>query len=287
MYTNLAYLSEKNDYSQPLTVKSCGHYKIYSHPHAVSNRPSGRSDYQLVYTAAGRTHFNINGTEHTLAAGDVVLYRPGEPQHYSYYAKDKPEIFWVHFSGSGVEKILENCHLTSQNIFHIGVQPEMNNLFTRIIDEIQKQKNGFRRITTLLLENILLLTSRHKLQSNDEPVQEEQKATPLSNIQHEITMAVSYFNEHYMEAISIEDYAKSRNMSSCWFIRNFKKWIGVTPTQHIISARIASAQSLLENTDYNVTQIATLVGYDDPMYFSRTFRKKVGISPSEWRKKCY
>lgn len=56
------------------------------------------------------------------------------------------------------------------------------------------------------------------------------------------------------------------------------------PAQYILSLRISNAQSLLENTSYNVTEISNIVGYENPLYFSRVFKKQCGMSPSEFRR---
>ena len=73
-------------------------------------------------------------------------------------------------------------------------------------------------------------------------------------------------------------------MSVSWFIRNFKEYTGTTPTQYLLSLRISNAQSLLESTSFNVTEIAEIVGYNNPLYFSRLFKKQCGVSPTEFRK---
>ncbi len=73
-------------------------------------------------------------------------------------------------------------------------------------------------------------------------------------------------------------------MSTSWFIRNFKLYTGSTPLNYILNIRISNAQSLLENTKYNITEIAAITGYDNPLYFSRLFKKQTGLSPSEYRK---
>ena len=100
----------------------------------------------------------------------------------------------------------------------------------------------------------------------------------------DIDKAMLYFAEHYNEDICIEDYAEEHLMSTSWFIRNFKQYTGSTPMQYILSKRISNAETLLRNEHYNITEISNIVGYDNPLYFSRIFKKIKGISPTEYRK---
>ena len=108
-------------------------------------------------------------------------------------------------------------------------------------------------------------------------------------LDYEMDLAAQYFNDHYNTDINIEQYAASRGMSVSWFIRNFKEYSKITPMQYIVSIRIANAQVLLETTTYTVAEIGQIVGYDNPLYFSRIFHKQKGISPSGYRKRinCY
>ena len=74
-------------------------------------------------------------------------------------------------------------------------------------------------------------------------------------------------------------------MTDCWFNRIFKQVVKVTPMQYILSLRMTNAINLLDNSDYNITQVAAAVGYDNPLYFSRLFAKYVGVPPTEYRKR--
>ena len=96
--------------------------------------------------------------------------------------------------------------------------------------------------------------------------------------------AQQYFQEHYNEDIQIKDYAKSRSMSVSWFLRSFKEFVGQPPAQYLLTLRMNNAVSLLETTDYNVTEISAIIGYDNALYFSRLFKKHKGVSPSEYRR---
>ena len=103
-------------------------------------------------------------------------------------------------------------------------------------------------------------------------------------IQDEMTRARYYFEEHYNEDISIEQYAASRSMSTSWFSRSFRSATGTSPMQYILQIRIRNAQTLLETTDDSISNIASIVGYDNPLYFSRLFSRAKGVSPTGYRK---
>ncbi len=277
MYANSAYLGNSHfddaDFSNSLTVKSCGNYRLLKRRAFTTYRPKGRGDFQLLYISSGKTHFFFGDSEIELTAGSVVLYRPFEKQKYIYYSGDKPEVFWVHFSGTDALKTLAKYGLADKTIFRPGTSPEFNRLFLQIINELRTPELHSAEFLSLLLQNIFLLVSRFSSKNRNS-----------SGTSLEIENAIAFFNENYTQNISIDDYAKENHMSLSWFIRSFKKHTGITPMQYILSARIANAQSLLESSGYTVSEIASIVGYDNPMYFSRIFKKQTGFSPLEYRK---
>lgn len=283
MYISSAYLNNSRidfkDKSRPLIVGSCGTYRLYTRPKLPSYRPHGRIDYQLLYIASGKAHFFFDGKEEIVSAGHMVLYRPKEVQKYVYYGTDHTEVYWVHFTGSNVKNILRKYGMSdSTRVFYSGVSLEYQNIFLQMIHELQICKEDYQELLTLLLNQLFILIHR-QLGLNAE-------RKTISSIQkNEVDLAITYFNENYNQDISIEKYAASRHMSTCWFIRSFKQFTGVTPMQYILSVRISNAQSLLEETEYNITEIGNIVGYENPLYFSRIFKKQRGLSPSEYRKR--
>jgi len=161
-------------------------------------------------------------------------------------------------------------------MFFCGSSSTYAYLYKEIISELQNCRVGYRELCQMYLRQIFLLIQRSR---------QERTPTVSSYIQEEMDYARRYFNEHYNEEINIEAYAQTRNMSVSWFIRNFKQVTMKSPMQYILAVRINNAVSLLESTDYNVTEISAIVGYDNPLYFSRIFKKQKGLSPSDYRKK--
>lgn len=199
----------------------------------------------------------------------MVLYQPKEVQKYVYYVEDHPEVFWIHFTGYDVKNILEYHGISlDQHVFYSGTLPEYKMLFRKIIRELQQCEDGYEDYIASLFNNILLLVSR----------QQQNGENYIVTIPEEIEMAVSYFNENYNTKISVAQYAESLHISTNWFIRNFKQHMKISPAQYLLSLRMVNAQSLLENTDYSVGEVAEIVGYDNQLYFSRVFKKSTELA---------
>lgn len=282
MYINSAYLNRSlvdfKDKSRPLIVGSCGTYHLYTRPRLPTHRPRGRLDFQILYIASGKAHFYFDGSEKgtVVSAGHMIIYRPKEPQRYVYYGQDQTEVYWVHFTGNNVKNILRHYGIMdSMRVISTGTSLEYKGIFQKMIQELQRCQTHYPELLTLLLLQLLIQINRQI--HRDHRKKDEYLDT-------EMELAMQFFNSHYNTDINIEEYAASRGMSVSWFIRNFKRYTHTTPMQYLVERRMTNAQVLLETTNYNITEIGKLVGYDNPLYFSRIFRKQKGISPSEYRK---
>ena len=280
MYINSGYLNHSRlafvDKSRPLIVASCGTYRLSSHYKLPTWWRSGRPDWQLLYVASGKAHFYIKGQEVIVTAGNMVLYQPKQEMHYEYFGKDKPEVYWVHFTGGQVRSILKRHDVPmDNNVFYAGNSPTYGYLFKEMILELQTCRVGYEALLSMYLEQIFVLVQRSRL---------DKSPVVSSHLQEEMGIARRYFQEHYNEDINIEEYALSRNMSVSYFLKKFKEVTTKSPMQYILGIRISNAVSLLESTDYNVTEISTIIGCDNPLYFSRIFKKQKGVSPSDYRK---
>lgn len=279
MQMNAAYLDpidvDLPDLTRPLRVRSAGFYRLETHPVLRTFRPAGRTDYQLLYVTAGRAFFQLEdkAEDTEVSAGSMILFRPGQRQSYVYYGPDRPEVFWVHFTGNQVEQLLSESDFGEKQVFFPGICPVCRQLFQQMILELQRCRPRFEELVLNLFRQLLLYASRR--------MTEQQLGGNADG--PGLEAAVRYFTEHYAENIVIADYAEAHNVSVSGFIHRFRQYTRMTPMQYILSLRLANAQSLLDTTDYTVTQIAALVGYENPLYFSRLFKKHLGMSPQTYR----
>ncbi len=288
MYMNTAYLkdllvsprtpADREDTSAPLVVTCCGLYRMKTMKRLDTTRPAGRRDYQLLYFHSGKGRFFFDGDEGPetiIHPGQMVFFHPGDPQIYHYTAQDKTEVFWVHFTGNDVASFIRKFDLPEKTgVINTGVHSIYQDIFLEMIRELQLYKNGFEEMLVLNLKRLLLLTKR----TMAEP------AATTTAMEDVISEAVAYFGENYATDIVVKDYAKDHFVTTSWFINSFKAYTGRTPRDYITSLRITNAFTLLANGGYSVKEIASLVGYDDPLYFSRVFKKSTGYTPGEYRK---
>lgn len=285
MYINSAYLNRSlvdfKDKSRPLIVGSCGTYHLYTRPRLPTHRPKGRLDFQILYIASGKAHFYFDKSEQdtVVTAGHMVFYRPKEPQRYVYYGEDQTEVYWVHFTGGNVKNILWHYGITNDmRVLETGTSLEYSRIFKQMIQELQRCQIHYPDLLTLLLLQLLIQIQRQ--------IGREHRRKDMY-LDKEMELAIQFFNDNYNTEISIEEYAAARGMSVSWFIRSFKQYTHTTPMQYLVERRMTNAQVLLETTSYNITEIGNLVGYDNPLYFSRIFKKQKGMSPSEYRKQSF
>ncbi len=265
MYLNSAYLHNSlidfKDKSRPLIVGSCGTYRLHTHPKLPTYRPRGRLDFQIIYVSAGTAHFHFGSAQNdtVVSAGNMVIYRPKEFQKYEYYATDQTEVYIT----------------DDMRVVYAGTSLEYVRIFKKMISELQRRQADYEEMLSMLLRHLFILLHRQL---------SKQRVLKNEYLDSEMDLAAQYFNDNYNSDISIQNYAASRGMSVSWFIRNFKDYTGSTPMQYIVSVRITNAQMLLETTKYTVTEIGRIVGYENPLYFSRVFRRQKGFSPSAYRK---
>lgn len=241
-----------------------------------STRPNGRTDYHLLYIATGYCHITEKNREISVPAGNIILYYPNEPQKYKFIGEEKSLSFYVHFSGTGCEKILKRIGLVDKRFFYVGVDYQIEKLFAKMIGEFLSQKDFREEYCANYLWELLLLIGRKISDKKNNKYSSDKRIEEIQLLMYD------EFNSNY----SISQYADICNISKSRFLHLFKEITGISPNQYILSVRIKKAKSLLQDTDMSVASIAEYVGISEQNYFSRVFKKQVGISPTDYREKA-
>ncbi len=230
------------------------------------SRPHGRQDYQLLVVSKGVGTFRINGEERKQSAGSGILYKPQEPQIYSF--DEQSEYFWFHFSGSEVSSLLERLHLTD-TFFRVRRPDVVSELWEQMLNGTAVKSDAAEDLLCGLF--IVLLS---KLNAGENAAD-----SGLLNVINRIKSEGFY-------GPTTDEYAKEAGFSKYHFIRKFKKLTGKTPKAYKAAVLTEKAKDMIRNTELTVSEISALLGFDDSLYFSRFFKNNVGLSPNKYRSRC-
>ena len=258
-----------------LFVKSCGHYKLIHLAKMMTSRPEGRRDYQLLYVAEGMAHFRLGEVSYDVGKGGVFIYPPEVPQNYYYILAEKPDIFWLHFTGREAAGLLSGLGLVTGQPMQLHGKEELQELFEKIIIELRFERPNYTQMAAVFFHQLLITLSR---QYQNEGLEKQTYHSMFDEV-------INRFHHDYQREINIAALAEEYHTSCSWFIREFKKYSGYSPKQYITNLRLQHARELLDNQYLSVNNVASLVGYENQLYFSRVFRKYTGLSPSEYREK--
>ena len=104
---------------------------------------------------------------------------------------------------------------------------------------------------------------------------------------NKVLPAIHYIDENYFDEINLDSLAKLCIMSKTNFRRTFHSVFGVSPIQYLLTVRIRRAEEMLKHSGYTISQIAEKCGFKDYEYFCRTFKKRIGKTAGQLRKKTY
>lgn len=265
-------LSNYKDEVHYITVNCAGYYRNSSGSQYQCDREKGRKDYLLMYCASGREQVTCGERQEKLEQGWVSLHKPGVPQYLHHELEDST-LYWVHFTGLGCEELLQSCRLTESGVYSVGVSPEIESVFLRLVEEIMVKGEEYERICSALMVYMLLLMGRG-IQRTHLGLKEETRRSILN--------AISYIHANYSRKMTVDGLAARAYLNKYAFIRQFKAFSGYTPIEYIIRVRMQKAREMFERPGITVKEVAAEVGYDNPFYFSRLFKKTQGMSPEHY-----
>lgn len=152
-------------------------------------------------------------------------------------------------------------------------------LKTRILSLLRQRKQ---------LQELYLSKLSEKNTQEENNVNEWEPSQPqVTPYDEQFMQQVMSFMEEQMDNtdITIDDFANKLMLSRTVFYRKLKSIVGLTPIDFVCEMRIKRAAQLIEKSEYSFSQIAYMTGFNDPKYFSRRFKKSMGVTPTEYKEK--
>ena len=265
------------------TIPPRTHYPPTQHPDTYLFTPDkGRiiNEYQLVYITDGCGWFLSKHTkkQQKVTAGTMILLFPGEWHSYAPDSMTGWSEYWIGFRGEHIDnRVRKGFFSISEPLHNVGVSSSIIGLYDEIIRIAQKEKAGYQQMISSIVLSILG-TVYYKSKNGQ---------YTDSYIVDKINEARDIIKNNTESYISQEDIAKQLGLGYSWYRRMFKEYTGVSPAQYHLQQKIMKAKELLTTTDKNISEIAYSFHFENVCQFSTFFKKKEGITPSEFRKRTH
>lgn len=258
---------------EQLHVTDIGMYPAASH-HYVERR-GGIADVILIYCLSGKGRLEIDNTIHSVGQGHVVLIPPWTPHVYRADDADPWSIYWVHFAGTQAAAALRSLHVCRTSpLLYVPDTRLMRDAFEEVFATLKYHYSdaGLLAMTSELLRLIAAV----KLHQGHSRRQRQ-------GVEDRVLATQSFMERHLDMRLRLKELAALSGQSVPYYSRLFKERTNQSPMDWFIQRKIQKACELLDQTDLTIRHIAERVGYDDPYYFSRIFKRIQGRSPAQYR----
>lgn len=233
----------------------------------------------IEYVIDGYGYINVDGENYTASAGDVYILRKGTTHTYcSDTQKPWVKIFF-NIRGSLAEKILEEYQLGKTGTVVLrgtGLEPDFRELLAKLSDDAVSQAERFDYAALGFLKIVIKLSNLDKAQKD---ICGEQL-----NAEDEMNRLLEYIAKNPKRIVGNQELANVIFRSKDYLIKQFHRSFGITPYEYQLQQKFFSASNMLKNTKFSVKEIASTIGYNDQHYFSYMFKKRCGMSPTQYRK---
>lgn len=259
-------------------IPSGTHYPLTKHPDSYNfSEQGGRilNEYQFVYITKGRGFFESKNLKlQQVKAGDLFLLFPGEWHNYYPDNNFGWDEYWVGFKGRYFEQLLaEHFFSKEMPLLHIGISNSLINLYEDLIRTATNEKSGYQVMLAGILQH---MTSTIYYKYRNQPFGD-------TYIIEKIAEARRLMREQIESPVSSEAIANQLGVGYSWFRRMFKNYSGISPAQYQIQLRLIRAQELLTRTTLSISEIAYQLHFENAGQFATFFRKREGLTPTQYR----
>lgn len=230
---------------------------------------------ELFYITSGKGYFLVKGHKCPVEKNHLIIINP-QIEHSEFSSEERPLEYVV----LGIEGLQFTPSTTQQEdipVVHITqADSRIAHCIDGLRDEVQYSRPGQEAICQSLLNIILLLILRQK----DIHV----AITAFNNVSAECMAIKDYIDSHFKDPITLDLLAQQAHQNKYYVAHTFKEAFGVSPIKYLMERRVEESKYLLEETDYSIGQIASIMGFSSSSHYSQAFRRSTSLSPNEYRK---
>lgn len=264
-FEELNYLTYDESKEYPIRIEAIG----ITHPNKKYFIERQHADYYVLeYITSGKGYVICDDKKYTVEENDVYLIHIGTKHRYGADANNPYEKIWVNFFSGVFTDIISAYGLSNKVVFK---NTDCKELFTELLDLAKKYNDNeeiYLKASEIIFRIILKLVDSSEKQSIS--------ATAIK--------AKEILDQLVYRKVTMQDLYSEIHLSKSQISREFKKYFNLTPYQYLLNRRISIAQNLLTKTNLSIKEISDSLCFADEYHFSTLFKKKIGISPSAYRK---
>jgi AraC family transcriptional regulator of arabinose operon len=245
----------------------------------VIDRPQGMDGWILNYTAEGVGRINHGGRRFTTGVGQFLLFKPLAPHDYGYEARSRHWVhLWVYFFPRAPWYDWLTWSEASPGILRLDLAghellPRAVGLFEELVAVARSHQPRRTALAMSLLEQLLLWLDASS------------PASGHARLDPRVQRVVEHCHARFAERLTVPALARLAGLSPSRFTHLFSAQLGTSPVAYLEQVRIHAAREQLMLTGRPVAEVAAAVGYGDPVWFARCFRRRVGLSPRAFRQR--
>ena len=244
--------------------------------HHYFQRREGIAAAVLIHCIGGRGWCRVDSRTWPIGEGQAVFLPPGLPHSYGADRRAPWSIHWIHFTGQRTDAYLQALGVGArQPLLNLADSAALVAAFEQIYALLQL---GYTESNLLMLStqvaHYLALFRTHQRASYRKGRLAEEK----------ILQSLAFMRAHLEQPLSLETLAALVHMSVPHYCALFKRQTNTSPILFLIRLKMQRACELLSGTDVPVAAIGRQVGYRDPFYFCRVFKKTIGVPPTDYRR---
>jgi AraC-like DNA-binding protein/mannose-6-phosphate isomerase-like protein (cupin superfamily) len=215
----------------------------------------------------------VNNKPIPLSAGEMLIFFPGDHIRYYDFPETPWQYIWIRLDGRMVEAALleaglkrgsQHLNISANHEFNLALKETVENFKLGGYSKLYPAAAGWKILNTLALRNPLPQTENH--------------AEKL------VKACCDFLESQLVKTLNVNELSEHFGVDRTTVFRSFKSCLGISPKEFIDQLRFKNAGNLLKLTQRPIKEIATACGFERLDYFCSAFKKRFGVSPSQWRR---